>query len=50
MNLPLGLQPRQRRYGARRQARLDAEMYAKLEELVTAFHRKRAAILRYVTQ
>jgi predicted transcriptional regulator len=42
--------PRHRRYTARHQARLDEEAYAKLEELAAAFHRKRAAILRYVMQ
>jgi hypothetical protein len=48
MNPPLGPQPRQRRYSARRQARLDAETYAKLEELARTFRRKRAAVLRFV--
>jgi predicted transcriptional regulator len=43
-------QPRQRRYSARRQARLDGETYAKLEELTKAFHRERGSILRYVIQ
>jgi predicted transcriptional regulator len=38
--------PRQRRSSVRRQARLDAEMHAKLEELAHTFHRKRAQILR----
>jgi predicted DNA-binding protein len=38
------------RYSVRRQARLDAETHAKLEELATAFHRKRSAILRHVMQ
>jgi predicted transcriptional regulator len=42
--------PRQRRYSVRRQARLDAETLAKLEELVSALRRKRAAILRYAMQ
>jgi predicted transcriptional regulator len=42
-------QPRQRRYSVRQQARLDAETHAKLEELARTFHRKRAAILRFVT-
>ena len=41
-------QPRHRRYSVRHQARLDAETSAKLEALATTFHRKRAAILRYV--
>jgi hypothetical protein len=40
----------QRRYSVRRQARLDAETHAKLEELAHTFHRKRAAILRFVMQ
>jgi predicted transcriptional regulator len=43
-------QPRQRRYSVRCQARLDTETNAKLEELVSALHRKRAAILRHVMQ
>jgi hypothetical protein len=43
-------QPRYVRYSARRQARLDAETHAKLEELAAAFHRTRGAILRYVMQ
>jgi predicted transcriptional regulator len=43
-------QPRQRRYSVRQQARLDAETHAKLEALATAFHRKRAQVLRYVMQ
>jgi hypothetical protein len=42
--------PRHRRYSVRRQARLDAETHAKLEELAHTFHRKRAQILRYVMQ
>jgi hypothetical protein len=48
MNPPSGPQPRQRRYSVRQQARLDAETHAKLEELASVLHRKRAAILRYV--
>jgi hypothetical protein len=48
MNPPLGSKPRERRYSVRRQARLDAEKQAKLEELASGFHRKRAVILRYV--
>jgi predicted transcriptional regulator len=50
VNPPLDPRPRQRRYSPRRQARLDAETLAKLEELVSALRRKRAAILRYVIQ
>ena len=42
--------PRQRRYSARHQARLDAETHAKLEDLAHTFHRKRGHILRYVMQ
>ena len=38
------------RYSVRHQARLDAETYAKLEDLAGAFHRKRSAILRQVMQ
>jgi predicted transcriptional regulator len=41
-------QPRSVRYSARRHARLDAETHAKLEELAHRFHRKRAAIMRFV--
>jgi hypothetical protein len=36
------------RYRVRRQARLDGDTHAKLEALAKTFHRKRAAILRYV--
>jgi predicted transcriptional regulator len=43
-------QPRHLHYSARRQARLDAETHAKLEELTRTFRRKRSAILRYVMQ
>jgi predicted transcriptional regulator len=50
MNPPPEPQPRQRRYRARRQARLDAETSAKLEELARTFHRKRAAVLRFVME
>jgi predicted transcriptional regulator len=50
MNPPPEPQPRQRRYSARHQARLDEETHAKLAELVRTFQRKRAAILRYVMQ
>jgi hypothetical protein len=50
MHPPPELQPRRRRYSVRRQTRLDAETHAKLEELSSGFHRKRAAILRYVMQ
>jgi hypothetical protein len=42
--------PRQRRSSVCRQARLDAEMHTKLEELARTFRRKHAAILRYVMQ
>jgi predicted transcriptional regulator len=48
MNPPLGHQRRQRRDSVRQQARLDAETSAKLEELVSVLHRKRAQIVRYV--
>ena len=48
MHPPPEPQPRQRRYSMRRQARLDGETYAKLGELANTFHRRRAAILRYV--
>jgi hypothetical protein len=37
-------------YSVRYQARLDAETWAKLEELAAAFHWKRSAILRSVMQ
>jgi predicted transcriptional regulator len=50
MNPPSEPQPRQRRYSVRRQARLDAETHGKMEALAKTFHRKRAAILRYVMQ
>ena len=50
MNPPPEPRPRQRRYSVRQQARLDAEMYAKLAELAHTFHRKRAQILRHVMQ
>jgi hypothetical protein len=43
-------QPHQRRYSVRCQARLDTETHAKLEELVSALHRKQAAILRHAMQ
>jgi hypothetical protein len=48
MTPPRERQPRQRRDRVRRQARLDAETHAKLEELARTFHRKRAAVLRFV--
>jgi len=48
MNPPPDPLPRQRRYSVRQQARLDAETHAKRAELSSGFHRKRAAILRYV--
>jgi hypothetical protein len=38
------------RYSARHQARLDAETHAKLQELMAAFQKTRAAILRYVME
>jgi predicted transcriptional regulator len=50
INSPPEPQPRHRRYSVRRQARLDAETYAKLEALTRTFHRNRSAILRYVMQ
>ena len=40
--------PRQLRYSVRRQARLDAETFAKLEALAHTCHRKRAQIFRRV--
>jgi predicted transcriptional regulator len=48
MNTPPAPRPRQRRYSVRRQARLDAETHATLAVLANTFHRKRAAILRFV--
>jgi hypothetical protein len=50
MTPPPEPRPRQRRYSVRHQARLDRETHAKLEALASAFHRKRAAILRSVMQ
>jgi predicted transcriptional regulator len=50
MTPPPEPRPRPRRYRVRRQARLDAETHAKLEEPARTFRRKRAAILRYVMQ
>jgi predicted transcriptional regulator len=50
VNSPPHHGPRQRCYSVRHQARLDAETSAKLEELASAFHRKRSAILRFVMQ
>jgi predicted transcriptional regulator len=50
MNPPREPRPRQRRYSARHQARLDAETHAKLEELASTFPRKRSAIVRYLMQ
>jgi hypothetical protein len=50
VNSPSDLHPRQRRYSARHQARLDAETHAKLEELRCAFLRKRVPIVRYIMQ
>jgi predicted transcriptional regulator len=43
-----GPQPHQQHYSARRQARLDEETHARLEELATAFHRKLSPALRFV--
>jgi hypothetical protein len=42
--------PQQARSSVRRQARLDGDTNAKMEELAKAFHRKRGAILRSVMQ
>jgi hypothetical protein len=50
MNLPPEPQPPQRRYSVRQQPRLDAETCAKLGASATAFQKKRAQILRHVTQ
>jgi predicted DNA-binding protein len=50
MNPARAPQPRQRRYSARHQARLDTETHAKLEALTRTFCRKHAAILRFVMQ
>lgn len=50
MHPPPETRPRHRRYSVRRQARLDAETHAKLEELAHTFHRKWAAILCFVMQ
>jgi hypothetical protein len=47
MNPPPDPQPR---YSIGYQARLDAETCAKLKELASSFHRKRAAILRSMMQ
>src|SRR5215471_12035740 len=41
-------QPRHKRYSVQWQARLDPQTFAKLQELVQTFHRRRAQILRYV--
>src|SRR5262245_7634761 len=43
-----GHPPQQRHRSLRRQARLDRDTHAELEELAKALHRKHAAILRYV--
>jgi hypothetical protein len=48
VNTPGAQGPRHRRDRVRYQARLDAETHAKLQDLTTAFHRKRSAILRFV--
>ena len=50
MNPSRAPQPRQRRYSAHLQARLDAETHAKLEVLTATFHRKHSAIVRCVMQ
>jgi hypothetical protein len=50
MHPPPETRPRHRRYSVRRQARLDAETHAELEELAYTSHPKRAAILRFVMQ
>jgi hypothetical protein len=50
MTPPRAPQPRQVRYSARHQARLDAKTHATLEPLAKTFHRKRGPILRYVMQ
>ena len=50
MHPPPETRPRHRRYRVRRQARLDAETHAELEELAYTSHPKRAAILRFVMQ
>lgn len=50
MNPPPAPQPRHVRYSARHHARLDAETYAKIEELARTFQRKRAQVLRHVMQ
>jgi hypothetical protein len=50
VNSPPEHQPRQRRYCARHEARLDEATHAKLEELAQTFLRKRALILRFVMQ
>jgi hypothetical protein len=48
MHPPPEAPPRQRRSSVRRQARLDADTHAKLEELAHTFRQKRAAVLRFV--
>jgi len=50
MNSPRAPHPRHVRYSVRYQARLDAETWAKLEDLARTFHRKRSAILRHAMQ
>jgi predicted transcriptional regulator len=50
MTLPRAPYLRHVRYGVRYQTRLDAETSATLEELARIFHRKRAAVVRYVMQ
>jgi hypothetical protein len=48
MNTPLSGQPAQRSTSVLMDARLDAMTRAKLDELATAFHRSRGAVLREV--
>jgi predicted transcriptional regulator len=50
VNPPSEHQPRQVRYSARWQARLDGETSTKLADLASTLGRKRSAILRYVLQ
>ncbi len=50
MTTPQETKPRRRRYNAHYRVRLDAKRHAKIEELLAALQRKRAAILRYVMQ
>jgi hypothetical protein len=50
MTPPRAPQPRQVRYSAKHQARLDAKTHATLETLAKTSQRKRGPILRYVMQ